>query len=128
MSRALGDLMGYYDAGISAEPTLSEMQLKKGDDVLMMCSDGVWEFLSDSQVWDIIHPLTHGPNRDAQKAAEKLAKEAWDQWMRSSGGRHYGAHRCPRLIDSSHFLRKTSVYNIFEIFEIFLFFEFFSYF
>jgi len=47
---------------------------------------------------------------------------------RSSGGRHYGAHRCPRLIDSSHFLRKTSVYNIFEIFEIFLFFEFFSYF
>lgn len=86
MSRALGDLMGYYDAGISAEPSLKEMQLKKGDDVLMMCSDGVWEFLSDSEVWDIVHPLTHGPNRDAQKAAERLAKEAWDQWMKEEEG------------------------------------------
>merc|ERR1719379_1694664 len=56
MSRALGDLMGHYDAGISAEPALKEVQLGQDDVWLLMCSDGVWEFIYNQEACDIISP------------------------------------------------------------------------
>ena len=45
MSRCLGDLMGHADAGCSAEPEVSERQIEAEDHVLLVCSDGVWEFI-----------------------------------------------------------------------------------
>merc|ERR1712203_885923 len=45
MSRCLGDLMGHADAGCSAEPEVSERTIEDDDFVLLLCSDGVWEFM-----------------------------------------------------------------------------------
>merc|ERR1719443_81299 len=50
MSRALGDLIGEKDAGISAEPTVSDLvRLTEEDRLLIICSDGVWEFITAQQ-------------------------------------------------------------------------------
>merc|ERR1712039_299998 len=45
MSRCLGDLMGHQDCGVSAEPEIKEHQISDLDHVLLLCSDGVWEFI-----------------------------------------------------------------------------------
>merc|ERR1712113_257687 len=45
MSRCLGDLMGHADAGCSAEPEISTRELTPTDHILLVCSDGVWEFM-----------------------------------------------------------------------------------
>lgn len=83
MSRALGDLMGHADAGISAEPTVVIHQLTKQDKIIMLCSDGVWEFISDDEAAAITSTF---PGDKAMQAADKLAKEAWDRWIKEEGG------------------------------------------
>jgi len=86
MSRALGDLMGYYDAGISCEPSVSSITLEPEDTMILLCSDGVWEFIKDEEAVKLTLPLSHGPMKNPQQAAELLAKEAWDRWMVEESG------------------------------------------
>lgn len=86
MSRALGDLMGYYDAGISCEPTVSQFDLEDDDTMILLCSDGVWEFIKDEEAVKICLPLSQGPMKNPNQAAEILAKEAWDRWMVEESG------------------------------------------
>merc|ERR1719379_2976472 len=83
MSRALGDLMGHADAGISAEPTVLCHDLREEDKILILCSDGVWEFIQYEEAVRIVGQF---PREKAMQAADKLAKEAWDRWIREEGG------------------------------------------
>jgi len=83
MSRCLGDLMGHQDCGITAEPEVLEHKIDSSDYVLLLCSDGVWEFITPIEAVTIVHE--YGPKR-AMEAAEKLAKEAWDRWIKEEGG------------------------------------------
>merc|ERR1719229_1249741 len=53
MSRCLGDLMGHQDCGISAEPEVSEYTVAPDQHVLLLCSDGVWEFISAQEAVDL---------------------------------------------------------------------------
>jgi serine/threonine protein phosphatase PrpC len=82
MSRCLGDLLGHQDAGCSAEPEVSERQLGKDDFVLLLCSDGVWEFITPTEAVTIVEKKKSNPS----EAADVLAKEAWDRWIREEGG------------------------------------------
>lgn len=83
ISRALGDLMGYYDAGISADPTVKAQQLNADDEILIMGTKGVWAFIDEKEAANIIKPF--GPDK-ATADAEKLAKDAWDRWIENEGG------------------------------------------
>jgi serine/threonine protein phosphatase PrpC len=83
MSRCLGDLVGHREAGCSCEPEVNEHWLCPEDHMLLLCSDGVWEFISPQQAVDIVMPF--GPAQ-AGKAAEKLAQQAWDLWIKEEGG------------------------------------------
>merc|ERR1719229_794191 len=83
MSRCLGDLMGHQDCGIIAEPEICERDLTEDDHVLLLCSDGVWEFIEPTEAVKIVNEF---PPSKAMTAAEKLAKEAWDRWIREEGG------------------------------------------
>mmetsp|Transcript_10199 Transcript_10199/g.16563 ORF Transcript_10199/g.16563 Transcript_10199/m.16563 type:complete len:387 (+) Transcript_10199:118-1278(+) len=83
MSRALGDLMGHRDAGISAEPTTCVYDLVDDDKMIVLCSDGVWEFISHPEVAAIVGAF---PSAKAMAAADKLAKESWERWIREEGG------------------------------------------
>jgi len=84
MSRCLGDLLGHTDAGCSCEPEVSERDVSPNDHVLMLCSDGVWEFMTPQEGADIIAPYKD-PSQ-ATTAADKLAKNAWDRWIKEEGG------------------------------------------
>jgi serine/threonine protein phosphatase PrpC len=83
MSRCMGDLMGHQDCGITAEPEVMELDITPEDHVLLLCSDGVWEFITPSEAVTIVNDF---PATKAMVAAERLAKEAWDRWIKEEGG------------------------------------------
>lgn len=83
MSRCIGDLLGHQDCGISCEPEIATVEPSNKDRILFICSDGVWEFITPQEAVTLIH---HYGSSDAQKAADFLAKEAWDRWIREEGG------------------------------------------
>lgn len=84
MSRCLGDLLGHADAGVSCEPEIGEFSVGDNDHILFLCSDGVWEFITPQEAADICSPYVD--HTKAMTAADKLAKEAWDRWIREEGG------------------------------------------
>jgi len=83
MSRCLGDLMGHNKAGLSCEPEILERQLTPNDNLLFLCSDGIWEFIDPQEAVTLLDEF--GPTT-AMKAAETLAKEAWNRWIKEEGG------------------------------------------
>eukprot|EP00429_Kryptoperidinium_foliaceum_P056830 CAMPEP_0176091698 /NCGR_PEP_ID=MMETSP0120_2-20121206/45933_1 /TAXON_ID=160619 /ORGANISM="Kryptoperidinium foliaceum, Strain CCMP 1326" /LENGTH=374 /DNA_ID=CAMNT_0017425599 /DNA_START=62 /DNA_END=1186 /DNA_ORIENTATION=+ len=83
MSRCIGDLMGHADCGITCMPEVTEHKISPEDYCLLLCSDGVWEFIEPKQAVDIVSAFEKDK---AMPAAERLAKEAWDRWIREEGG------------------------------------------
>jgi serine/threonine protein phosphatase PrpC len=83
MSRCLGDLMGHADAGCSCEPDVLERPVTPEDYVLLLCSDGVWEFIDANEALRIVSQYD---STKASQAAAALAKEAWDRWIQEESG------------------------------------------
>merc|ERR1712217_405508 len=83
MSRCLGDLVAHADCGVIAEPETKTVPVTELDHILLLCSDGVWEFISPDEACAIVKEHN---SQNAQKAADKLAKEAWDRWIKEEGG------------------------------------------
>lgn len=83
MSRCIGDILGHQDCGITAEPEVSTLDLTDKHKFLLLCSDGVWEFVSPDESVNIINQFD---SSKAMPAAEKLAKESWDRWIKEEGG------------------------------------------
>merc|ERR1712048_742456 len=78
VSRSLGDLFGHNNTGLSAEPHIREYSIDAEDEVLIICSDGVWEFMSKDEV---CRTALQFNREQAMQASESLAKAAWDSWM-----------------------------------------------
>jgi len=78
MSRAFGDMKGHRDAGITAQPTVMELDLDAGDKYLLLCSDGVWEFMTPK---DVVEWVAQRDTLPASEAAQQLAREAHDRWI-----------------------------------------------
>ena len=85
MSRAFGDIAA-QEVGVIAEPDVREYKIKSNDEFLLICTDGVWEFLSNENAVKIVSE--HG-REQGQKAVEKLCRVAYNQWSR----------RCENMID-----------------------------
>ena len=84
MSRALGDLVGYFGAGISAEPDVCKIDLTEKEwDTLVLCSDGVWEFVTNEECAEMVSEFSAGCE---MKAAEALCKDSWDRWIKEENG------------------------------------------
>ena len=83
MSRALGDLIGNHRAGVSAVPEIKH-QVLSGNEWLLLCSDGVWEFLSSQEAADLIKDELQAERE--MEAAEKLCKTSWDRWIAEENG------------------------------------------
>jgi serine/threonine protein phosphatase PrpC len=117
MSRAMGDLNGFNDAGISATPDVNKWGVEsaqesdienpdgsgiapqlshssspsvgshaldpKRDKFILLCSDGVWEFISSEEA---VREVSRFSQDEAAKAAENLAASAWERWMREMDG------------------------------------------
>lgn len=94
MSRALGDTLG-HSVGVSCEPDVSEFDLVEGEDEFaVMCSDGVWEFISSHEAVQMVRDISlknckgdlpiDGPNSatwDVSRACSELAVTAWRRWI-----------------------------------------------
>merc|ERR1712063_209929 len=58
MSRCLGDILGHEKCGLSCEPDVLELNLSDNDNMLLLCTDGVWEFITPQEGADIVKPYT----------------------------------------------------------------------
>jgi len=80
MSRALGDLMA-HSVGVVHIPGCKRCAVLAGQ-VVLLCSDGVWEFIKNAEALRIV--MTMGRAR-AVEAADALALEARDRWLKEEG-------------------------------------------
>mmetsp|Transcript_12123 Transcript_12123/g.32876 ORF Transcript_12123/g.32876 Transcript_12123/m.32876 type:complete len:360 (-) Transcript_12123:245-1324(-) len=76
MSRSIGDLVA-HSIGVSDEPDVSMLKAEETWRFVLLCSDGVWEFISSQEAVDIVG---RRPPTEAQAAAEELALEARRRW------------------------------------------------
>jgi len=88
MSRALGDVVAHKEAGLTAEPEVKTISLKEHRGkvlTLLVCSDGVWEFIKSEEGTEY---MTEGGDKNTilvdTTRCEKLAKKSWDSWMEDS--------------------------------------------
>ena len=77
MSRSFGDTVA-SSVGVNAIPEQFEFLLGPDDKVIVLASDGVWEFISNEEVASIIYPFYL--QRNAEKAAETLVRAAFKRW------------------------------------------------
>lgn len=82
MSRAIGDTVG-AQAGVICEPDVNEYTINTDRDLFItLCSDGVWEFLSSSDVAEVVH---FNGIRGVQTSADIVARESWNRWIQEEG-------------------------------------------
>ena len=82
MSRSVGDLC-VAEYGVSHAPEVRVEKFNGSIDLfVLVCSDGVWEFLSSQQAVDEILKFPGEP----QKAADALAMESRKLWINSGAG------------------------------------------
>lgn len=75
MSRSIGDFVS-REIGITSEPDIMSWDIEDNFEAFVICSDGVWEFVSGQEVADISAKCAGEP----KKVAERLATFAWMQW------------------------------------------------
>lgn len=78
MSRSLGDIEYHLTAGVVAEPTVTEVRLDPADRVLLLCSDGVWDFVSSAEAASVV---LDAEALGAELAAQRLASLARGRWL-----------------------------------------------
>lgn len=72
VSRAFGDSIA-QTIGVTVDPDISKRNISEDDLFLIVCSDGVWEFLTELNALDIVTAAEH--------PASVLAEKAWDKWI-----------------------------------------------
>jgi len=81
MTRAIGDSVG-ATAGVTSIPEVGVFDVREDWRFMLLCSDGVWEFMSSQEAVDTVSKFSAA---EAQKAAEALAVEAWTRWIQEEG-------------------------------------------
>lgn len=66
--------------GVNAIPEIKDFTLTPEDKVIVLASDGVWEFLKNQDVANIVYPFFLQKN--AEGAAESLVRAAFKRWKR----------------------------------------------
>lgn len=74
-TRSIGDAIG-KSAGVTAEPEILSRKLVPEDKYLIVCSDGVFEFLTNEEVIDMVHSHT-----DPYLAACDLVELSFNSWL-----------------------------------------------
>ena len=77
MSRALGDLLA-QEIGVVCEPETRQYQVTDEDEFVLLCSDGVWEFIPSLEAVKLVASFGRA---NVNGAVEGLAQEAWNRWQ-----------------------------------------------
>jgi serine/threonine protein phosphatase PrpC len=78
-NRSLGDRTA-QSVGVIPDPEVSEITLTARDKFLVIASDGVWEFMENTEVARIVWPFYSKCAPEA--AANALVKEAFNHWRK----------------------------------------------
>ena len=81
MSRSIGDTVA-HSVGCSCEPDITQTILTPQDKIVLLASDGVWEFLSNEEVANTVIPFFFKEAPEA--AANALVSVALSQWKKNS--------------------------------------------
>jgi len=79
MTKSFGDATAAR-VGVTAVPEIKEFELTSEDKVIVLASDGVWEFLENADVARIVYPFYLQKN--AEGAAESLVRASFKRWKR----------------------------------------------
>ena len=74
-TRSIGDSVG-ESIGVVAEPELLTKQLVASDQFLVIASDGVWEFMTNQMVADMVAGF-----ESPLKACKAVVQEAYKLWL-----------------------------------------------
>lgn len=80
MTRSLGDEIA-QKAGVIWDPEIREIELEDHDKFIVQASDGIWEFMSNQEVIDIVIPYWY--KNDPKGACDHLTYEATNRWRNS---------------------------------------------
>lgn len=75
MSRSIGDRIA-HTVGVISDPEIREHTLTEEDRILMLGSDGIWEFIDNKEALDILTNST-----TVKKSLDNLINTAWSRWM-----------------------------------------------
>ena len=84
MSRSVGDTYS-TSLGVICEPDIKEVEIDDNVQFIVIASDGVWEFLENKDVMEIVLPFYN--SKDAEGACKKLIEEATKRWTEKETGR-----------------------------------------
>lgn len=79
MSRSIGDACA-HSVGVSALPEIKEFEISEHDKFLVVASDGVFEFLSNDEIVDLVVPFWH--KNDLKGACSTIVRESVASWER----------------------------------------------
>jgi len=79
MSRSFGDSMACR-VGVHAVPEVKVFDLCSDDKIIVLASDGVWEFLENETVAEIVFPFF--ATKNAEGAAEALVRASFKRWRK----------------------------------------------
>jgi serine/threonine protein phosphatase PrpC len=80
LTRTLGNRLA-QNCGVTCTPSVVIRDIYDNDTCLLVCSDGIWEVLSEDEAAAIINK-----HSDPQVAAKMLATAAWKKWMDKEQG------------------------------------------
>ena len=81
MSRSFGDSDG-QNLGIIAEPEVKEYSTTKNDKALIIASDGLWEYVSNEEVMNVVKNLCN--KKDGNAIANELYKISTEKWKKEN--------------------------------------------
>ena len=76
MARSLGDTVA-HSAGVISDPEFTSHTFTDADKYLVLASDGLWEFMTDQEVIDIMATQT-----EPRRSVDLLIMEANGRWMK----------------------------------------------
>mmetsp|Transcript_6290 Transcript_6290/g.8336 ORF Transcript_6290/g.8336 Transcript_6290/m.8336 type:complete len:1062 (-) Transcript_6290:158-3343(-) len=74
-TRSFGDMIA-EELGVCAEPEILHRKISKGDRYIVIASDGVFEFITNQTVIDMVEKF-----QDPLEACRKIVQEAYDLWL-----------------------------------------------
>eukprot|EP00879_Flechtneria_rotunda_P011713 GHRR01012234.1.p2 GENE.GHRR01012234.1~~GHRR01012234.1.p2 ORF type:complete len:382 (+),score=136.61 GHRR01012234.1:110-1255(+) len=80
MSRALGDQLA-HTVGVSSEPQHITVDLTPSDKLLILASDGVWEFISSKEAVEMVAACD-----TPEEGCRTLVDEAYQRWLNEEDG------------------------------------------
>ena len=81
MSRSFGDLIA-ASVGVVARPEVDEREVGDDDAFVVLGSDGVWEFMSNEEVVELVGRVGGAAGERAEEAARAVVEEATRRWNR----------------------------------------------